>query len=127
MPIITEIDLERNLTIHTAKGFVTDDDMFKEQETFYSDNPTKLELWDMSESELSVISIQGLRNFIDREAQLGKVRRGGKSAVVVEKSLQFGLARTAETFGEFAKLPFEFKIFKTFDAAMEWLTESTKK
>jgi len=127
MPIITEIVLKGSLTIHRAKGFISDEQMFEVQEAFYKDNPTNLELWDMSEADVSLVTIQGIRRFIERDAQMGTLRNGGRCAVVVVKTLQFGLARMAETFAELAGLHFQFKIFKTFDAAMEWLTESVKK
>jgi len=124
MPVTTRIDIDRDLTIHIAKGFITDEQMFEVQEAFYKDKPTKLELWDMSEADISLVSIQGMRRFVELDARLGLERGRGKSAVVVLKTLQFGLARMAETFAELANLPFQFKIFKTVDAAMEWLTES---
>ena len=101
--------------------------MFDVQDTFYSDKPTRLELWDMSEADVSLITIQGMRRFIDRDANLGSKRGHGKSAVLVVKILQFGLARMAETFAELTSLPFQFKIFKTMDSAMEWLTETDLK
>jgi hypothetical protein len=127
MPVSTKVDRKQDLTIHTAKGLITDEQMFEVQDEFYSNTPTRLELWDMSEADVSLVTIQGIRHFIERDANLGSERGRGKCAVVVVKTLQFGLARMAETFAELTNLPFQFKIFKTMDSAMEWLTESTKK
>ena len=127
MPVKTEKDTERNLTIHTAKGLITDEQMFEVQEKFYEENPTMLQLWDMSEADVSLITIQGMRRFVEIDANRGLERGHGKCAVVVVKTLQFGLARLAETFGELSGLPFKLKVFKSIDAAMEWLTEPEDK
>jgi hypothetical protein len=126
MPVSTEVDKEKDLTIHRARGLITDEQMFEVQEKFYEDKPTTLQLWDMSETDLSLITIQGLRRFIEIDARRGLERGQAKCAVVVVKTLQFGLARMAETFGDLSNLPFQFRIFKKLDSAMAWLTEPSE-
>ena len=75
----------------------------------------------MSECSVRGVTIGGMRTFIEKAAQLGKVRENGRTAVLVNSQLQYGLARMAETFGEFASLPFEFHVFKDRETAMAWL------
>lgn len=126
MPVQTKIDQEKDLTIHIARGLLTDEQMFEAQNKFYNDHPTRLELWDMSDTDMSLITIQGMRRYIDNDARLGSARKNGKCAIVVVKTLQFGMARMAETFAELAGLPFRVRIFKSIDEAMAWLTESSE-
>lgn len=123
MPIESIRHSSSDITEHIATGVITDDDMFVSQKEFLENNPTKLELWDMSESDLSKITIAGMRKFLSRAAKLGTAREGGKTAVVVQSTLQFGLGRIAEAFSEFVSLPFEFRLFKQKDSAISWLNE----
>ena len=124
MPIKTKKDLSENLTEHIVTGVITDKEMFDCEKEFYSDSPTKLQLWDMSASKLTKVTVEGMRQFIIRTSRLGKVRSGGRTAVLVDSQLQYGLGRMAEAFGEFESLPFEFRVFKNRSEALEWLKSS---
>ena len=121
MPVRTVIDNEGDITEHIATGEVTDDEMFAAQVEFYENGPTTLQLWEMSECSVKGVTIGGMRTFIERAAQLGEARKNGRTAVTVSSQLQYGLARMAEAFGEFASLPFEFHAFKDHDTALAWL------
>jgi hypothetical protein len=125
MPIESIRHSSSDITEHIATGVITDDDMFARQKDFLENNLTKSELWDMSGSKLSKVTIEGMRQFMNRAAQLGEPRRGGKTAVVVHSTLQYGLGRIAEVFSEFIQLPFEFRIFKLRDDAIAWLNDVT--
>ena len=121
MPVRTVIDNEGDITEHIATGEVTDDEMFAAQVEFYENGPTTLQLWEMSECSVKGVTIGGMRTFIERAAQLGEARKNGRTAVTVSSQLQYGLARMAEAFGEFASLPFEFHAFKDRVEALAWL------
>ena len=125
MPVKTIRDSSNEIAEHIATGVITDDEMFASQKEFLENNPSKLELWDMSGSNLSKITIKGMRQFMDRAAQLGTTRQGGKTAVVVQSTLQYGLGRIAEVFAEFISLPFAFRLFKKRDDAVAWLNEDS--
>ncbi len=83
--------------------------------------PTRLELWDMSAADLTQITIEGMQKFISRAAHLGQSRIGGRSAVITQTSLQYGLGRVAEALGEFESLPFSLRIFRKRGDAVDWL------
>jgi len=106
-----------------ATGVISDEEMFACQAEFYEADPTRLQLWDMSEADLKAITSEGLRRFVKRSAELGKVRPNGRTAVLVRTPLQFGLARMAEMFGENASLPFELRAFQDRTEALAWLNE----
>lgn len=123
MPVTTDINHDEDLTRHVATSYVKDEEMFAAQKEFYENGPTRLQLWDMSDCYVTSITIGGMRTFIEKAANYGKARESGRTAVIVSSHLQFGLARMAEAFGEFAQIPFEFQIFKTSDEAYAWLNE----
>jgi len=121
MPIISTKDDSKEITEHVATGVIHDEEMFACQEEFYETGPTRLELWEMSASDLTQITIGGMQKFINRAAHLGKSRQGGRSAVITRTSLQYGLGRVAEALGEFESLPFTLRIFRERGEAVEWL------
>ncbi len=126
MPVKSIRDDSTQITEHIATGMITDDEMFTSQKEFLEHNPTKLELWDMTASDLSKITIPGMRKFMYRAAQRGEVRRGGKTAVIVQSKLQYGIGRIAEVFAEFINFPFEFRLFNQRDEGISWLKEESK-
>lgn len=123
MPVRTDINQEADFTEHIATGDVCDSEMFAAQTEFYENGPTRLQLWDMSRCAVKEVTIGGMRTFIERAARQGKVRKNGRTAVIVSSQLQYGLARMAEIFGEFAHMPFEFRVFKDREEAVDWLNE----
>jgi hypothetical protein len=123
MPVRTEIDRENDITEHIATGDVIDEEMFSAQNEFYGDGPTRLQLWDMSGCVVTGVTIGGMRTFIEQAALKGRTRENGKTAVITGSELQFGLARMAETFAEFANIPFEFRVFRDRAGALAWLKE----
>ena len=121
MPIKTTNDRSNEFTEHVVTDTVTDEEMFKCQDEFLKNNPTKLELWDMSNADLDRITTEGVRQFISRAAHLGKTRQGGRTAVIVQSKLQYGLGRMAQAFGEFTSLPFSLRLFRIRVDAIAWL------
>jgi len=126
MPVKTVIDQERDITEHIASGDVIDDEMFEAQREFYDNGPTSLQLWDMTECSVTGVTIGGMRTFIEKASRQGVARKNGKTAVVVNSQLQYGLARMAEAFAEFASIPFAFRVFRERDEAVVWLKEESK-
>lgn len=123
MPVSTDINQEADFTEHIATGDVSDGEMFAAQAEFYENGPTRLQLWDMSGCAVKGVTIGGMRAFIEGAARQGKVRKSGRTAVIVNSQLQYGLARMAEVFGEFAHIPFAFRVFKDRKEAVDWLNE----
>ena len=125
MPIKTKKSLSDDLTEHIVTGSVTDKEMFNTEKEFYEHEPTKRQLWDLTEASMANITIEGMRQFIARSSRIGKSRAGGSTAVVVQGQFQFGLGRMAETFGEFESLPFVFRIFRSREKAITWLVSES--
>ena len=121
MPIKTKKSLSDDLTEHIVTGVVTDKEMFDCESEFYDNGPTNLQIWDLSAAILTNITIEGMRQFVARSSGLGKVRSGGRTALVVQSKLQYGLGRMAESFGDFESLPFTFRLFRNRSEAITWL------
>ena len=49
--------------------------------------------------------------------------KGGKTAIVALKDLDFGMTRMLMTFAEMKDLPVVAEVFRSFDNAIEWLNE----
>lgn len=121
MAIETTRDPSLDLTIHIVTGQASEEEMHAALEGNGTEDQTALVLWDMSAAEVSHVTPGILRRFIKRAAELGKSRKGGRTAVVAPTDLTYGLARMSEAFTEFVSSPFRFKAFRTQAEAMLWL------
>jgi len=121
MPIATTQDFELDLTQHVVTGRVTDEEMFGTLEAFYGGRFTRLLLWDMSQAELQYVTADALRRFVQRAAELGARRAGGKTAVIAATALQYGLGRMSEAFAKIEGAAYDFRAFRSYDEAVAWL------
>jgi hypothetical protein len=55
MPIKTIKNIKEDLTEHIVTGLITDKEMFDCEEDFYSNGPTRLQIWDMTASKLTEV------------------------------------------------------------------------
>ena len=125
MPITTRRRDSEELTEHVVTGLVTDGDMIACERAFYEGDPTRLQLWDMTDADLTEITNEGLQEFVGQAARLGQARENGRTAVIVQTDLQYGLGRMAEAFGEIESLPFALSLFHDRSEAIAWLKEHT--
>jgi hypothetical protein len=122
MGIKITIDKEKDLTIHDVTGPVSEEEMYNALENFYLKEPTKLLLWDMSETDVSHVTSDILQKFIRRSVELGLSRQGGRTAVFASEDLQYGLARMSQTFAEIESVPYSFRVFRSRKEALQWLS-----
>ena len=52
---------------------------------------------------------------------MADVRLGGQTAVVSDKTHEFGIDRKHAVYAEIVKMPFVFQVFRTMAEAMAWL------
>lgn len=108
----TTYDLERDLTIVTATGKLTANDFHQWTASYYADQTTLLNLWDLSGADLSDIQSEDLLEDTERSKKLADLRKGGKTAVVASKdTLAFCLSRMREMLAEAEEMPFAFRTF----------------
>ena len=121
MPITTTIDHRRKLTIFTVTGALPFEEGMEALAQFYDNEPTMNALWDFSEASLIRITYVELQKIIDYVSTQAQKRIGGTSILVGSEDLEFGTIRLLKTFGEIKALPFQIVIFRTIEAAYQWL------
>ncbi len=117
----TTFERGRDLTRIKVVGKVTADDFHKWTATYYAGPTTLLNLWDLREADLSHIGSDDLIDDAERSKKFGHVRQGGKTAVVSDKALEFGIARMRAVYAEIVGMPFEFQVFQSMEDALKWL------
>lgn len=121
MPIDIQVISDKNLTIFAVKGEVTFDEGMAVLQAFYGSNPTLYSLWDIREGTLSKITSEEIDRIVDFLAEVSASRMGGKTAGVVAKDIDFGIARMFEAISEIRKYKPKVRIFRQIDHAMNWL------
>jgi len=121
MSIETTQDKDQNLTIHVATGQLTEEDVFTTLERFYSGEITEFVLWDFSQAEVSSITPAVVQRIIRRSAEAGTRSQRRKTAAITPSDLSFGLGRMAESYADFEALPFNLRVFRSREKALEWL------
>ena len=119
-----QYEASSNLTIFTVIGRVTHNEIKEAINEFYAGVVTKNVLWDLSIGNFELLSnddIQDLAN-IPRSQYLA--RKGGKTAIVADKDLAYGLARVYESRSIANPVPFETRIFRSTEAANHWINST---
>jgi len=114
-------DESKDLTMFDVTGLASDEELLHTLETYYEREPTALVLWDLSQADFSRISTKAVKAFIQRTAVFGLQREGGRTAVFAPLDLQFGLSRMSEVFAEETFAPFDLRVFRSREEALEWL------
>jgi hypothetical protein len=78
-------------------------------------------LWDLSNSSLSELNSDKLREIISVAKQYAHLREGGKTALFTTAPLGFGIARMYEILADANQLPIPNRVFRSLDEAMAWL------
>lgn len=122
MPINSQIDSAKKLTLYSVEGEVSYDEIVASLKSFYSGNPTLNVIWDFSKSAgrgLSREQIEKIAVFVCEH--IPATRIGGKSAAVTPRDLEYGLGRMAEAFFEMNKYKSEYRNFRRFEDAVAWV------
>jgi len=119
--IRVSVDSKKQLTIHTATGKVTRDEIVEVQEKYYTNDPTTYLLWDLRAANISALSSDDLKEIVFIGKKYAQKRRNGKTAIVVSSDLSFGLSRMYESYSEMFEHPGDHWVTKEYDEAMKWL------
>jgi hypothetical protein len=121
--IDTNIDSNRQLTIHTITGEVSPEEISNKIITYSESGPTDFVLWDFSKAELNNIKSNHIETFISLTKQYSSYRRGGKTALVFSSDLGFGLGREFDTYIDLAESNIPYVTFRNRELALKWLFE----
>lgn len=117
--IETSIDYQLDLTVHTVSGDLTSQEILDKLEIYYQGRPTTLILWDLTNATWSGIATDELQELIRKAKKYS--RKGGKTAWVFSKGIDFGIGRMLEAFAEMEAYDYEFGSFRNRKDAKEWL------
>jgi len=127
MPITSQVDKTKNLTIYTLTGELTLDDIQSTLKAFWEAHELTLNtLWDARNAKLTNLEssdMERITALIGQYTHRFEERKGGKSAVVASSDLQYGLSRILGTLYEVEDFPTQLKIFRIKDEAVEWLDQ----
>jgi len=123
MPVSTETHPELDLTVFAITGLVSADELQQALTLFYEGSPTRNLICDFTHLEKVTASSRELQEIVRYAKRFSHVRTGGRTALVGNTMLKYGLARMASTFAEIEKLPWEMRPFKKLDEAMAWISD----
>ena len=127
MPITSQVDKTKNLTIYTLTGELTLDEILNALKSFWEAHTLTLNLlWDARSAKLSQLKSEEMAEitgFIGQYLHRFEERKGGKAAIVASSNLQYGLSRILGTFYEMEGFPTQLKIFRIMDEAIKWLDQ----
>jgi len=119
--IETTRDIALELTTNIVRGPTSYDDLLSWITNYYSGSVTKYILWDFTEADLSPITTNQFQNIAEMVKSRSDLRKGGKSALVFSRDLEFGLGRMFEMFSQVEGTEFEFRSFRSLTEAKEWM------
>ena len=119
--IETKIDEEKDLTIQMVVGPVSLQDACDELDRYYAGPFTKLILWDLTRAGISSYKTEHIIALVRKVKQYHHLRKGGKTAMVISKDLNYGLTRMYQAHAEGEELDFEIRVFRDMEKAKEWL------
>jgi hypothetical protein len=122
MTIHTDINSEKQLTIHTVTGEVSFEEAMATLNTFYSGNPTLNVIWDLTAGTMSGLSSDQLEKILDSVSPASKKRTEGKTAGVAPADIDFGLARMFQLLAELTGYKPSVRIFRELKEAIDWIT-----
>ena len=127
MPITSQVDKTKNLTVYTLTGELTLDDIQSTIKSFWEAHELTLNaLWDARRAKLTNLEssdMESITAFIGQYTHRFEERKGGKSAVVASSDLQYGLSGILGTLYEIKDFPTKLQTFRQMDEAMEWLDQ----
>ena len=109
------------LTVFTVHGVIDAGQLLDELRDYYAGQPTLHSLWNFSEADLTAISNDDILTLAHYIKQHSEHRRGGKSALVFAKDLDFGLGRMIDAQLEIEGSPVTMGSFKNKADALKWL------
>ena len=117
------VDNTLELSTYVVKGKISFEEIFDALLEFYS-HPTKYLIWDIREADISNASNDDLRKLVKTTKEVARVRPSGKTAILGQTDLQFGLARMYATYGELEDHPVQISVFRSLEPAMKWITSA---
>jgi len=119
--IKTIIERTKDLTINTATGKISIDDIAGAVRGYLPKKPTGKVLWNFLEADGSEISGREFHRLQLMVSEFPVASEKRKIAIVISRDLGFGLSRIAQTYAEISEVLAEYGIFRSLEEAFAWL------
>jgi hypothetical protein len=123
MPVSIEKNSKTDLTIFKASGEVPFGEQMNVLKHFYEGSPTRNVIWDFVDTDKVNITNNELQAIVKYSKAHSAKRKEGRTALVVNTKLKYGLARMASIFAEIEATPWDMKVFENMDEAIAWVSE----
>ena len=111
-----------DLTIHEALEPFVIDDIIEALDDFYKTRLTKFLIWDLNNGGDAKLTTRDMEQIVQFSRENGAARPDGKSAIVTNNDLYFGISRMFETYAETSpQLSLVFRVFREVEDAKRWL------
>lgn len=113
---------EKDLTVFSVEGSITADEILgSKTKYYYIKEPTRHVIWDFSNGTAEKISSHEFQVLAHQMKPLSIMRRGGKTAIVAKKDIDFGLGRMYTAYATVEKLPINYRVFRDIEDATYWI------
>ena len=123
MSITTSVDNDKQLTTHTVIGEVSFEEEMTTLKKFWEGQTTRNVMWDFRKASLARVSSGKTEAIMDYIKHHSGKYSGGKTALVASGDLEYGLSRFSQTLAEMKSYPLQLEVFRSFEAAIQWLGE----
>jgi hypothetical protein len=124
--ITSKLEAENDLTVVTVVGGVDAEQVQSQIISFLTGDPTPLVLWDVRAGSLTGLSGEDIRTIIQSGAWYADRRKGGRTAIVCPREVDYGLGRMFESLASIYHIPFEINVFRNLGEAREWLNQGRR-
>ena len=114
-------DVEKDLTTFTVEGRVQVNDLIQGVENFYQGEYTLNVLVDLSHADLSLIESPQVNQLSLISKKYAHLRSSGKTAIVVSRTIDYGMSRMFEIQAEVKNPPLRYHVFYDIKEAWSWL------
>ena len=123
MPITSSKKEGKDLTVFKVTGVLSNEEVMPVIKSFYEGKPTKHVLWDLIDTtEVQLTSEEVEKVAYYRPRYEGK-RASGKTAIVAQKDILFGISRMFEMQSKMLEAPYAIMVFRDLNEAYKWLDE----
>ncbi len=119
--IKTTYDTNKDLTSFIVTGKLTPADLYDCLAHYFGGSVTLSTRWDITEAEVPAAPVDEICSLAQYVRSLSDARIGGKTAILSNDDLGYGMSRMLGTFYELENVPFEIQVFRRRNEATKWL------
>ena len=112
---------ELDLTIHEATEQIDTHDIISLLEDFYQSRVTTYLIWDLNKGGNPELAPDDIAKIIGISVKYGSQRKNGKTAIVTDNDLYYGLSRMYESYSAIEPdMSLQVQVFRDFEQAIAW-------